>query len=165
MRPYNVCVCVCCRKLRRWCCSSLKQKFLLQWPRPLQSCPNSSRPTCTTPRPTHTRLPWRGETRPVQACSLATGGVCWWSSIKLCLCVSSLCVVPVTLTLSNCSSAPVDVLIDLRHKSSRYVPFVDEISGIYLYRYNFSFWELSVDWWREWSNTILAQSSTSQECE
>ncbi|XP_037325168.2 trafficking protein particle complex subunit 8 isoform X1 [Pungitius pungitius] len=29
----------------------------------------------------------------------------------------SLCVVPVTLTLSNCSSAPVDVLIDLRHKS------------------------------------------------
>ncbi|XP_068449315.1 trafficking protein particle complex subunit 8 isoform X2 [Clinocottus analis] len=30
----------------------------------------------------------------------------------------SLCVVPVTLTLSNCSSAPVDVLIDLRHKSS-----------------------------------------------
>lgn len=36
-------------------------------------------------------------------------------------CVSSLCVVPVTLTLSNCSSAPVDVLIDLRHKSPRYV--------------------------------------------
>ncbi|KAM8874029.1 trafficking protein particle complex subunit 8 isoform 2-T2 [Spinachia spinachia] len=29
----------------------------------------------------------------------------------------SLCMVPVTLTLSNCSSAPVDVLIDLRHKS------------------------------------------------
>ncbi|CAJ1060133.1 trafficking protein particle complex subunit 8 [Xyrichtys novacula] len=30
---------------------------------------------------------------------------------------NSLCVVPVTLTLSNCSSAQVDVLIELRHKS------------------------------------------------
>ncbi|XP_042370253.1 trafficking protein particle complex subunit 8 isoform X2 [Plectropomus leopardus] len=30
----------------------------------------------------------------------------------------SLCVVPVTLTLSNCSLAQVDVVIDLRHKSS-----------------------------------------------
>ncbi|XP_068563858.1 trafficking protein particle complex subunit 8 isoform X2 [Cebidichthys violaceus] len=30
----------------------------------------------------------------------------------------SLCVVPVTLTLSNCSSAPVDVLIDLRNRST-----------------------------------------------
>ncbi|XP_074524565.1 trafficking protein particle complex subunit 8 isoform X2 [Halichoeres trimaculatus] len=30
----------------------------------------------------------------------------------------SLCVVPVTLTLSNCSSAEVDVVIELRHKSS-----------------------------------------------
>ncbi|KAK9519979.1 hypothetical protein VZT92_022668 [Zoarces viviparus] len=32
--------------------------------------------------------------------------------------LESLCVVPVTLTLSNCSSALVDVLIDLRNKSS-----------------------------------------------
>ncbi|XP_049910799.1 trafficking protein particle complex subunit 8 isoform X2 [Epinephelus moara] len=31
---------------------------------------------------------------------------------------NSLCVVPVTLTLSNCSLAQVDVVIDLRHKSS-----------------------------------------------
>uniref|UniRef100_A0A7N6BAC6 Trafficking protein particle complex 8 n=1 Tax=Anabas testudineus TaxID=64144 RepID=A0A7N6BAC6_ANATE len=34
------------------------------------------------------------------------------------LSVSSLCVVPVTLTLSNCSLAQVDVIIDLRHKST-----------------------------------------------
>uniref|UniRef100_A0A8C6PS95 Trafficking protein particle complex subunit 8 n=1 Tax=Nothobranchius furzeri TaxID=105023 RepID=A0A8C6PS95_NOTFU len=34
------------------------------------------------------------------------------------LCVSSLCLVPVTLTLSNCSVALVDVIIDLRHNST-----------------------------------------------
>ncbi|XP_039983862.1 trafficking protein particle complex subunit 8 isoform X2 [Xiphias gladius] len=32
----------------------------------------------------------------------------------------SLCLVPVTLTLSNCSLAQVDVIIDLRHKSTSY---------------------------------------------
>uniref|UniRef100_A0A7N8YE22 Trafficking protein particle complex 8 n=1 Tax=Mastacembelus armatus TaxID=205130 RepID=A0A7N8YE22_9TELE len=37
--------------------------------------------------------------------------------LKMILSVSSLCVVPVTLTLSNCSLAHVDVIIDLRHKS------------------------------------------------
>ncbi len=34
---------------------------------------------------------------------------------------SSLCMVPVTLTLSNCSLAQVDVIIDLRHKTTRYI--------------------------------------------
>lgn len=38
------------------------------------------------------------------------------------LSLSSLCVVPVTLTLSNCSMAKMDVIIDLQHKSSRLVP-------------------------------------------
>uniref|UniRef100_A0A8D0A782 Trafficking protein particle complex subunit 8 n=1 Tax=Sander lucioperca TaxID=283035 RepID=A0A8D0A782_SANLU len=41
--------------------------------------------------------------------------------VKASLCVvsvCSLCVVPVSLTLSNCSSAQVDVLIDLRHRST-----------------------------------------------
>lgn len=34
---------------------------------------------------------------------------------------SSLCMVPVTLMLSNCSLAQVDVIIDLRHKTTRYI--------------------------------------------
>ncbi|KAM9849168.1 trafficking protein particle complex subunit 8 isoform 2-T2 [Aulostomus maculatus] len=38
----------------------------------------------------------------------------------------SLCVVPVSLTLSNCSLTPVDVLIDLRHKNTS-IPEVVEV--------------------------------------
>lgn len=39
-----------------------------------------------------------------------------------CCVLSSLCVVPVTLTLSNCSTAKMDVVIDLQHRTSRSVP-------------------------------------------
>lgn len=35
--------------------------------------------------------------------------------------------VPVTLTLSNCSLAQVDVIIDLRHKTTRYISGSDQI--------------------------------------
>lgn len=35
--------------------------------------------------------------------------------------LSSLCVVPVTLTLSNCAMAKMDVMVDLQHKPTRLV--------------------------------------------
>uniref|UniRef100_A0A3P9HJ53 Trafficking protein particle complex 8 n=1 Tax=Oryzias latipes TaxID=8090 RepID=A0A3P9HJ53_ORYLA len=49
---------------------------------------------------------------------LSCSHYCVFVCLSFLLCVSSLCVVPVTLTLSNCCSAPVEVLIDLRHRST-----------------------------------------------
>lgn len=60
----SVCVflCFCFRKLRRWCFSSLNQSCLFQSSCLLQSCLSSSKPTYTTPRPTHIPLSRIGET-------------------------------------------------------------------------------------------------------
>uniref|UniRef100_A0A3P9M7W7 Trafficking protein particle complex 8 n=1 Tax=Oryzias latipes TaxID=8090 RepID=A0A3P9M7W7_ORYLA len=49
---------------------------------------------------------------------LSCSHYCVFVCLSFLLCVSSLCMVPVTLTLSNCCSAPIEVLIDLRHRST-----------------------------------------------
>ena len=54
-------VCHVHRRLRKWCCWSSSQTYLPLWSSPLWSnCPPSSRPTCTTPKRTATRLSTKG---------------------------------------------------------------------------------------------------------